>query len=246
MADTAPSEDRILAALAATWPAAATDRRNGWLIRQGAGGGKRVSAASQLEPDARIPDAEAAMEALGQPALFTLRTGEDALDRQLHAAGYEVADPTLILAAPADRIPVLESPPGQCITAVPRLSVMEEIWATGGIGPGRLAVMDRVRGPRAFLLIRDGDSPAACAFVAADGPIAMLHALEVDPAHRRRGLGARATATAAAWARGVGADTLALAVTRANDGACALYGNMGFAEVGSYHYRIKDRKDPRK
>ena len=65
----------------------------------------------------------------------------------------------------------------------------------------------------------------------------MLHALEVAPFARRQGLGARMTAAAAHWAHAQGAETLALAVTRANASARALYGRLGLAEVDSYHYR---------
>lgn len=239
MDETAPMTDQLFAALAATWPAAATERRNGWLIRQGKGGGKRVSAASAILPGADISVAEMAMRAIGQPPLFALRPDEAPLDARLEAAGYVIVDPTLLMAAPPASMTSRTEAPGQCITADLRLSVMEEIWAAGGIGPNRLAVMDRVTGPKAFLLIRDGDSPAATGFVACDGPIAMLHALEVAPGNRRRGLGALATAAAARWAAEQGAMTLALAVTRANAGARALYGAMGFAEVSHYHYRIR-------
>ncbi|HRO11657.1 GNAT family N-acetyltransferase, partial [Amaricoccus sp.] len=80
--------------------------------------------------------------------------------------------------------------------------------------------------------------PAGAAFVALAGPVAMMHALEVSPAARRRGLGARMTHAAADWARRQGAGTFALAVTRANTPARTLYAGLGMAEAGAYHYRI--------
>jgi GNAT superfamily N-acetyltransferase len=115
---------------------------------------------------------------------------------------------------------------------------MAEIWRAGGIGPERLAVMLRVAGPRAFLLGRSADRPAASAFVAAFGEVGMLHALEVAPFARRRGVGTALFRAAAAWALAEGAQSLALAVTRANAPARALYEGHGMAEVGGYHYRI--------
>ena len=54
------------------------------------------------------------------------------------------------------------------------------LWAEGGIGPARLAVMDRVTLPKTAILGRTGDRAAGVAFVAATGDCAMLHALEVD------------------------------------------------------------------
>ena len=44
-------------------------------------------------------------------------------------------------------------------------------------------------------------------------------------------------ATAARWAAEAGAERLALAVTRENAGARALYDALGMTEVASYHYR---------
>ena len=44
---------------------------------------------------------------------------------------------------------------------------------------------------------------------------------------------------AAIWAQNHGATTLALAVTRSNVSANALYSSLGMTVVGYYHYRIK-------
>jgi ribosomal protein S18 acetylase RimI-like enzyme len=43
---------------------------------------------------------------------------------------------------------------------------------------------------------------------------------------------------AATWAGRNGATHLALAVTRANAGANALYSSLGMEVVGQYHYRM--------
>ena len=64
----------ILTALDATWPAAARQSMGPWIIRDGQGGGKRVSAAtpnSDWTP-ADIQTAEAAMQDLGQTPLFMI------------------------------------------------------------------------------------------------------------------------------------------------------------------------------
>ena len=67
----------------------------------------------------------------------------------------------------------------------------------------------------------------------------MLHALEVAPDQRRRGLGQVLMRAAAAWARGAGATDLGLAVTAANAPARALYRSLGFVDVDGYHYRAR-------
>ena len=218
----------LRAALAATWPPAEIRRAGPWILRRGAGGGNRASAASldaAADADADPGEAEAAMRAWGQPPLFRIGPDEAALDARLAARGYVERDPTLILAAPAAAVAV---PPGEAaVFGSGPLACMAEIWAAGGIGPARLAVMARVPEPRCYLLGRLDDRPAGAAFLALAGPFAVLHALEVAPFARRHGLGARMTAAAAHWARAQGAETFALAVTRANAPARALYAAAG-------------------
>lgn len=224
------------AALTATWPAAETVRLGPWTLRRGAGGGGRASAATLEGPLDGLDAAAAAMRAWGQRPLVMVRTGEDALDAALAAHGWSVHDPALLLAAPADAFAFAVTPE-EAIDCDGPLACMSEIWAAGGIGPGRLAVMERAPQPKTWLLGRRGDRPSACAFVAAYGPIAMLHALEVAPQARRAGQGEMLTRAAAAWTRERGSATLALAVRASNAPARALYARLGFSEVASYRYR---------
>lgn len=230
------------AALGATWPAAATARIGPWTLRCGDGGGSRVSAATLdgTPPVPQSPDptpAEAAMRARGARPLFMVRGGEAALDADLARRGYAAFDATVLLAGRCAEL-AGGAAEGSAITCEAPLACMAEIWAAGGVGPARLRVMDRAAGPRTWLLGRLGDRPAGVGFVACHGGVAMLHALEVAPVTRRRGLGAGLTRAAAAWAAAQGAETLALAVTRANAPARALYAGLGLAEVAEYHYRI--------
>jgi GNAT superfamily N-acetyltransferase len=228
------------AAMAATWPPAETRRLGPWTLRRGAGAGSRVSAATLDGPFGGLEAAEAAMRAWGQRPLVMVRPGEAALDAALAGRGYTLADPSLILAADAAAL----SPavvPEEAIDCAGPLACMATIWEAGGIGAARRAVMDRAPGPKAWLLGRTGDAPAACAFVAAAAGVAMLHGLEVVAPARRRGLGALLVRAAAAWARDAGATTLALAVAEANAPAIALYRGIGMAEAARYHYRLAPR-----
>lgn len=226
--------------LEATWPPAACRREGPFAIRDGAGGGKRVSAATAEAPgaEAAIDLAEAAIAASGQQPLFLLRPGEDGLDAALASRGYSVLDPTLLYAAPtAD----LGPPPGPLAAFAhwPPLAIVTQIWAEAGLGPARVAVMARVTGPRTAILGRSRDRPAGAVFVATRGNLAMLHALEVPAALRRQGTGAVLVRAAAAWADGQGASRLVLAVTEANAPARALYASLGMEVVGRYHYRAR-------
>lgn len=72
-----------------TWPAAQTRRLGSFLLRQGDGGGQRVSAATALAPVSmpQIEAAEAAMLDMAQPRLFQIRQGDAAVDALLRQRG---------------------------------------------------------------------------------------------------------------------------------------------------------------
>lgn len=236
---TLPDTARVCGAIDATWPAVQEMPVGPWIIRRGAGGGNRVSAARiaghVLGRD--VAPAADAMRALGQRPLFSIRPGDAAADAVLADAGYVVQDETAIFAAPVGDIATVRPLPATVFAVWPPLALQREIWTAGGIGAARLAVMDRVTGPKTTLLGRVGDTPAGCLFVALHGGIAMLHAMEVSPAARRLGLGRDMTRAAAFWAADQGATTFTLLATCANTAAQALYRGLGMRDIGHYHYR---------
>lgn len=231
--------DTLAAVAEATWPPHATATVGPWLIREGAGGGQRVSAASPVADWTAddIPAAEAAMRALGQTPLFVIRPGDEALDTALAGRGYARHDPVIAYAAPLSELAEVQPPFLTSFPHWPPLAVARQLWEEGGIGPARVAVMDRVQVPKTAILGRAGDRAAGAAFVAVHGNVAMLHALEVAPALRRNGCGHNILRAAALWARDQGADTLALLVTERNIAARALYASLNMRAVGQYHYR---------
>ena len=228
------------ATLEATWPPAEARPLGPFLLRRGAGGGKRVSAASLAgawTPDDIAP-AEEAMRAWGQTPLFVLWPGEAALDAELSRRGYHLIDPVVGYAAP---VSAFDAPPR--MTTFPHWPPMEiarDLWAEAGTDPARLAVMERATGPKTVILARSDDKPAGIAFVALHGSQAMIHAVEVRPQMRRRGVGRHLCQAAAGFAARNGAEALSLAVTEGNSAARALYSSLGMRVVEQYHYRIQE------
>jgi ribosomal protein S18 acetylase RimI-like enzyme len=220
----------------ATWPPATRQSVGPFTLRDGAGGGKRVSAASCDGPFTTA-DLDVVEAAMAQP-LMLIRAGEEELDAALDARGWRIVDPVVAYAAPVAAL-AADLPGLTAFPHWPPLEIARSIWAEGGIGPARLAVMERVRGPKTALLGRIDDRPAGVVFVACHGPEAMLHALEVRAAYRRQGLAGNLVVAAANWAAEAGATRLSLVVTRQNAAARALYARLGFEVVGEYHYRMK-------
>ena len=215
----------------ATWPSASLTSQNGWIIKNGAGGGKRVSAALQINPSANIETAEHAMQAIGQDKLFQIRTGDTALDTALASRGYDLIDRVVLLVSPLSNLE--KSTDVQSVPA-PN-SALKQVWAAGGIGPARLDVMNRATCTKSIIHIDD----RAVAYVGIHNGICMAHAVEVSKNHRRQGLGKQIMHAVAQWAQQNGADYLAVITVMDNTAARTLYQTLGMTEVGHYHYRIK-------
>jgi len=223
-----------------TWPAAAHDGVGPFTIRDGQGGGKRVSAATadaRVE-DGDIPAAEAAMRDLGQTPLFMIRDGDTHLDSLLAHRGYDTIDPVTMYACPVEQLMGERPPRTAAIPVTEPMVIMREMWETGGIGTGRLNVMARAPQPKTYFVSRWKDSPAGVSFLGMHKGIGMIHALEILPHMRREGLGRWLMQRAAYWVHENGGHTISVICTDANAGANALYSSLGMQIVGRYHYRI--------
>ena len=205
---------------------------------RGQGGGQRVSAATPKTPvsETDIDVAETSMADLAQPSIFMIRAEDTALDHWLEQRGYDVVDPVTAYLTPVEEL-VADIPPAEIFPVWPPMAVQREIWQQGGVGPARIAVMERVTGPKTALLARSGDIPAGVAFVGVDGSVAMLHALQVQPDQRRAGLGRKLLQGAARWAMANGATWISLMVTTANVPANRLYQDLAMTPRAGYHYR---------
>ncbi|MEM7733193.1 MAG: GNAT family N-acetyltransferase [Pseudomonadota bacterium] len=226
----------LYAAIDATWPAASMREMGPWLLRDGQGGGKRVSAATAAR-DVDEADVVAAEEAMGQAPLFMILAGQEGLDTLLAARGYEVVDPVNLYYGSLEGMAEAPPPRARVFTIWPPLEIQKDIWTKGGIGPARVAVMHRAEGEKTAIFGRYENSPAGTAFVAIHEGIAMIHAVEVLTDHRKLGVGRMMTEHAVRWARGAEATHVAVLCTKANAGANALYASMGLEVVGEYHYR---------
>lgn len=236
----------LFAAIDATWPPLAYHSVGPFTLREGQSGGQRVSAATCERPvtEIEIARAEEGMAALGQNALFMIRGDQPGLDDQLAALGYRIKDPVTVMTARANQVAGDGPGRARAFPVWPALAIQREIWATGGIGPERVAIMDRTLGPKATILGRVGDAPAGTAFVALHGTTAMMHAVEVLKKFRRRGCAVDMTRGAAKWALGQGAETFAILTTSENSPAIGVYSSLGLRPVGQYHYRVRPGLKP--
>lgn len=231
----------ILTALEATWPAAARQVIGPWIIRDGQGGGKRVSAATPNSnwTQADIQTAEAAMRDLDQTPLFMITDQDQNLDHALANAGYNIIDPVNIYSTSVDTLTTERPPKVSMFSVWPPLAIEIDMWAEGGISDARVNVMKRVQGPKTSILARWNDHPAGVGFAAVHSQDAFVHALEIRTQQRQQGVASWLMKQTAIWAVEQRASRLNVACTKANVAANALYRSIGMKVVGEYYYRMK-------
>lgn len=234
-----PSLADYFAASEATWPAARIWEQDGFKLRDGQGGGQRVSAATALGTvtDAQITAAENAMQAIGQRPLFCERGDTPQLDQALAARGYVVKDPITVYALPIENLTNVIIPPVTAFCIWEPLAIMKEIWATDGIGQARRDVMARAA-CKTGVLARWNEKPGGAAFAAVHAGICMVHGLVVLPHQRRQGVAEWMMRRAAYWGQAQGATHMSVICLEDNVAGNALYRALGFEAVGRYHYRI--------
>ncbi len=240
---TLPDTLRLTAATHATWPAFSTRIVGPFTLREGRGAGRRVSAATA--PDtasaAEIAAAARAMQDMGQDPVFSLPEGADALDAALLAAGYSDSLHNDFMAMEASDLAALDLPRVGAFPLWPPLAIVEDIWAETEIDAARRRVIEAVTLPKTAVLARAADKPAGALFIAADGDVAMPHAVVTRTALRRNGAARYAMIAAARWAVAQGCRHVGLAVTSKNHAAIELYKSLGMRRVGGYHYRTRPK-----
>ena len=114
------------------------------------------------------------------------------------------------------------------------------IWARLGFDKSRIAVMERADCTKTSLVMRCDNHPAEAAYIDIYNGIAMVHAQEILPSQRHKGVGAIAIRHAAIWARAQNAPYISVIFGKENKAANALYTSLKLHPVGGYHYPIKE------
>lgn len=109
---------------------------------------------------------------------------------------------------------------------------------------GESQLLSELESPAARLFVAEGEGDVLgfAVFQLAAGE-ASLYALNVDPAARRKGVGAALLAGALAALKAEGADQCFLEVRAANAPALALYRRLGFASAGVRRGFYRDPPD---
>ncbi len=217
------------------WPALVSEPLGAWELRA-AGGftGRANSVAVHGDPGVDLPAALtaigdfAARQAIAPRAQVVL--GSD-WERRFVDAGWERTDGprpgAIVQVADIEAVatdPAIEFAPTASDAWLSRYGRVEDPALARAVleGPDRVA----------FATLEG----VAIARIVVTGAWAGLTALEVDPAHRRRGLARRLVLGCLAWAAERGADKAYLQVMEDNGPALSLYAPLGFTTHHAYAY----------
>ncbi|MEO3847430.1 GNAT family N-acetyltransferase [Streptomyces sp. B8F3] len=228
------------------WPPVVSERLGDWTLRASDGFTSRANSVLPLGDPGLPLDAALARVTRwygerGLPALVQVATGAagtaEALAAELDARGWTVRRAALLqvgeLAPVADRGDA-ERVELSRTTSAAWFSLYHR---AAELTPSARTVLQG--GPSVwFATVRAPDgTPAAIGRCVVDGRWAGFAAVEVAPAHRRRGLATAVMAALATRALAEGASAAYLQVEPDNAAALALYTTLGFTTHHSYHYR---------
>jgi ribosomal protein S18 acetylase RimI-like enzyme len=225
----------------------------GWLLRA-AGGftGRANSALAAGDPGMPLADAVAEVSrwyaTRGLPALVSVAYPIDdpqasPVDRFLAGLGWPVRPGAATVMTAASAAVADATADATAAVRVDLDAEPDELWLARYRFRGRpLPAIARrllLSAPwQRFASAREAGAAIAVGRVAVANDWAGLTAVEVDPAHRRRGLGRAITGALAAAAVQRGAADLYLQVENDNAAARTLYRQAGFADHHGYHYRV--------
>lgn len=236
-----PDVDEIAAIeahAAGAWPATEVVERGGWLLRcTPALDRARSNSALPLRTDPDLDVLDEFYAARGMPACVQVSPLERhrALDATLEDRGWDVAWSVDVLTRPAADVMAPDAP-------VALLSRPSERWLEAwGRCEGRDDVADHaatvfaaLAGRSAFALAPGGRGVGMA--VASLGYCGIF-CMATDEHARGMGIASSVLRALADWARGRGAQTLYLQVSRENDAAHALYAKHGFDRSHGYWFR---------
>lgn len=110
--------------------------------------------------------------------------------------------------------------------------------------PLHRAILEAIRPPAAFALLRAGGENVACGLAVREPPWVGLFDLATAPERRGRGFGTSLVTGLLGWGAAGGAPRAYLQVVAGNDPAIRLYRRLGFREAYPYWYRVSTEPSP--
>ncbi|WP_433892261.1 GNAT family N-acetyltransferase [Streptomyces sp. CA-111067] len=227
--------DELEAVASRAWPATETAPLGEWTLRAAGGFTRRAnSVLAAGDPGVPLPEALATVTAWyrqrGTTPYLQL-PGSSPYAAELDRLGWAAETPTLLRTAPLAPLTRLPDAAGIVLSRTPSAGWVAAYHRTGDLADQALKVVSG--GPSVWF----ATAPGAIGRAVVDGPWVLFGAVEVAPAHRRRGLATAVMGALARRAAEEGATAAYLQVEADNEAARALYDGMGFTDHHTYYYR---------
>ena len=226
------------------WRAAESAELGGWLLRANAGFTGRANSVLPLRPPGRplvdaLADAQTWYAQRGLPLRLQLPLqARSLLDGELGELGFDFSPDVHVLAARIDLLHIRGGQADAQLDTAPDEAWLDHYRYRGAPAPPAaretLTRHDLVR----FASIRRHGSVVAIGRGAVDDGWLGVYSLEVDPAHRRQGLGSVVVRSLWQWAvQDCGARRGYLQVHSDNSAAREFYASLGYWHHHDYRYR---------
>lgn len=171
------------------------------------------------------------------------------LDRMLADRGYRWDCPVSLQTMDVEEPDETHPAPGLCVRvgAEPDPQWLMVLATTGG--PGTVVqeetrLLHRVVPRSAYVTVLAADDPVAIGRAVTENGWTGVFGMATTAGARRRGAARLVLSAIAGWARELDAPRLYLQVERSNGVACRVYAAVGFREVATYHYRVREPDAP--
>ncbi|WP_028544412.1 GNAT family N-acetyltransferase [Paenibacillus taiwanensis] len=232
------------------WPALSTLLYDGWVLRFAEGYTKRANSIqplynSTLDLNTKIAQCESIYSAHQLQTTFKITpyVQPPNLDDVLQNKGYSILDPTSVQTLALNQLnePLLHS-----VTIEEQLDTE---WINNYCKLNRVAakqkdimkrLLSNIQTKTGFITLYFEDQVVACGLGVIERSYIGLYDIVTDAHFRNRGFGEQMILNLLKWGRENGAAYSYLAVVTQNEPALRLYSKLGYTEIYTYWYRVKD------
>lgn len=236
------------------WPPLSTLLYDGWVLRFAEGYTKRANSiqplyASTCELYEKIAVCEQMYSTNRLPTIYKITpfVCPAHLDSVLEKAGYSIADPTSVQVLQLDSIREPRAISGT-VTTNERVTSdwVAQLCRLNNVADTNRNAMEQmlanIRTKAGFVSLYFAEQVVACGFGVIERGYIGLYDIVTDKSYRNRGFGEQMILHLLQWGKEHGARYSYLAVVRNNEPARKLYSKIGYSEMYSYWYRVKDTR----
>jgi hypothetical protein len=231
------------------WQSLQTVLYDGWILRFADGYTKRANSVnpiyqSKLLTDEKIAECERLYSNQNLPTVFKITPTifPNDLDSILEYKGYAIVEPSLVKTLDLSNLkePVLKNIRIDNKVGTEWIDIHTKMSnKTDATKMTLTKIISNILVPKAFITLYDGNEAVSCGFGVIENGYVGIYNLVTDVKHRNKGYGEQLLLHLLNWAKANGAVRSYLQVVANNHSANRLYSKLGYEEIYTYWYRVK-------